>query len=319
MSLKAMSSGVCLILVILFFSGCIENNDDELNTLYVDDDGGFDFTKIQDAIDAATEGNIIIVRDGTYYEVLSINKTIQLRGTNKETTIIDNQNKAEKSVVTIDAKSCVFKNFTVKGPTTTNQTIAINVNTSDNVISNNIIMNADSGIYLGPDTENNSVYENNLKNNNYGISTQNSHKNVISNNELSYDNRYGIYLSGSNNNKISDNSVSHCGTGIRIKSSDSTLVFDNVIFENRNGLLCCCGAGNNKIYHNNFTQNQDYNGRDDIHNYWDNGTIGNYWDDYIEKYPNANKIDGIWDTPYEITSPNTEERKYDHYPLVDSI
>ena len=48
-------------------------------------------------------------------------------------------------------------------------------------------------------------------------------------------------------------------------------------------------------------------------NFWDNGTIGNYWSDYQTKYPNANEIDnsGIGNTPYVIDANNI-----DHYPLL---
>ena len=40
--------------------------------------------------------------------------------------------------------------------------------------------------------------------------------------------------------------------------------------------------------------------------------LGNYWDDYKEKYPEAEEIDecGIWDTPYSIDS------DADNHPLV---
>jgi parallel beta-helix repeat protein len=316
MNHKILSLGICLLLIILFYSGCIEVNDKDLNTLYVDDDGGFDFTTIQEAIDAAETGFTINVKEGTYYEVLIINKTIHLQGKDTETTIIENQDKTEKSVVIIDADLCILEGFTIKGPAITNQTIAVNVNTSNNIISNNIVINADSGIYLGPNTQNNSLRNNIIKNNNYGISTRSSNKNVISSNELSYNNLYGIYLSASNNNKIPNNSVSHCGTGIRIKSSDSNHVYDNQIFENKMGLLCCCGAGNNRIYHNNFIQNEEYNGRDDINNFWDNGTIGNYWDDYTGEDLNG---DGIGDTHYEIYKPYAGDKNFDNYPLVNPI
>lgn len=46
---------------------------------------------------------------------------------------------------------------------------------------------------------------------------------------------------------------------------------------------------------------------------WDNGSIGNYWSDYLEKYPNASEIGatGVGDTPYVIDADNV-----DRYPLM---
>ncbi len=46
---------------------------------------------------------------------------------------------------------------------------------------------------------------------------------------------------------------------------------------------------------------------------WDNGSIGNYWSDYLEKYPNASEIGatGVGDTPYVIDANNV-----DYYPLM---
>jgi hypothetical protein len=50
-------------------------------------------------------------------------------------------------------------------------------------------------------------------------------------------------------------------------------------------------------------------------NAWDNGypSGGNYWSDYLTKYPNAaeNDSSGIWNTPYVINASNT-----DRYPLM---
>ncbi|MCJ2534139.1 MAG: right-handed parallel beta-helix repeat-containing protein, partial [Candidatus Thermoplasmatota archaeon] len=133
---------------------------------------------------------------------------------------------------------------------------------------------------------------------------------------------YGIYLHISNNTIISNNNISNCYRGIRIKGSDNSLVFDNSFFKNERGVWCCCGAGNNMIYHNNFIQNQEFHAIDDIVNHWDNGTVGNYWDDYQEKHPDAVAKNGIWNLSYNIYKLETSELvdpKLDRYPLVDPI
>ena len=56
--------------------------------IYVDDDGGADYTSIQDAIDAASSGYTIYVYSGFYNEVVYIDKSINLIGQNKTNTII---------------------------------------------------------------------------------------------------------------------------------------------------------------------------------------------------------------------------------------
>jgi pectin methylesterase-like acyl-CoA thioesterase len=55
----------------------------EPKTWYVDDDKqdypDADFTRIQDAVDAASAGDTIIVRDGTYTENVDVNKRLTIR------------------------------------------------------------------------------------------------------------------------------------------------------------------------------------------------------------------------------------------------
>jgi pectin methylesterase-like acyl-CoA thioesterase len=43
------------------------------STIYVDDSGGKDYVTIQDAISSASNGDIIYIFNGTYYEELEIN------------------------------------------------------------------------------------------------------------------------------------------------------------------------------------------------------------------------------------------------------
>jgi nitrous oxidase accessory protein NosD len=46
------------------------------------------YVKIQDAINASSEGDIVYVYNGTYNENVVVNKTINLTGENRDTTII---------------------------------------------------------------------------------------------------------------------------------------------------------------------------------------------------------------------------------------
>ena len=85
------------------------------------------------------------------------------------------------------------------------------------------------------------------------------------------------------------------------------------------GLLCCCSSENNKIFHNNFQQNEEYNARDYIRNHWDYSGMGNYWDDYQENYPEAEQINNVWSIPYKIITTHSEYDNYDRYPLIDPI
>ncbi|MBN1861570.1 MAG: hypothetical protein JW840_08940 [Candidatus Thermoplasmatota archaeon] len=56
--------------------------------IYVDDDGGKDFTSIQAAIDYSDDGDTIYVYSGNYNEQVIIDKSIDLIGENKESTYV---------------------------------------------------------------------------------------------------------------------------------------------------------------------------------------------------------------------------------------
>lgn len=72
---------------------------------------------------------------------------------------------------------------------------------------------------------------------------------------------------------------------------------------------------NNSVFHNNIVTNGGSVYSEVSNNTWDDGfpSGGNYWSDYLTKYPNATETDdsGIWNTPYVIGTNNT-----DYYPLM---
>lgn len=81
------------------------------NTLYVGGSGPNNYTKIQDAINAATDGDTIFVYNGTYYENVVVDKSINLVGEDRITTIIDGG--GHDDVVLVDTNHAQIMNFTI--------------------------------------------------------------------------------------------------------------------------------------------------------------------------------------------------------------
>lgn len=69
------------------------------------------FTTIQDAVNHANNGDTIIINDGHYYEHISINKTLILKGDAHNTTIIDGNNSG--NVVYITADGCTLEDLQI--------------------------------------------------------------------------------------------------------------------------------------------------------------------------------------------------------------
>ena len=139
---------------------------------------------------------------------------------------------------------------------------------------------------------------------------------------------WGIQLFwGADNNTIIGNRVINClSNGIDIVESSSNFIVGNIIANNNCGVwigyLLYPGGHYNRVYHNNFIDNdilQAYVDLDCIGNVFDNGypSGGNYWDDYTgiddKSGPGQDQpgSDGIGDTPYVFDS------NQDDYPLMN--
>jgi parallel beta-helix repeat protein len=185
------------------------------------------------------------------------------------------------------------------------------------IISKNTIKNTETAINFET-SNNNQIIDNSISNNEDGIYTKYSNENTIDGNNINSNTDYGIYLqSNSNDNLIINNRFSRNDVAVRIKSSKLNNMFTNEIKESTDkGIYICCGAGDNTVYKNSFIDNKlhvDYTIL--TVNHFHKDSYGNYWDDYTEKYPDANQINGIWDTPYDIPGTNA----IDEYPLVNPI
>jgi hypothetical protein len=121
-----------------------------------------------------------------------------------------------------------------------------------------------------------------------------------------------------------DNKISECSLG-ELSLGDSSTA--NSVTGNQLERLAITG-NNNTIYGNNVTNLYPYDGYDNLFydnnfyahslnymnaNFWNNGSVGNFWFDYATKYPNATEIGntGIGNTPYVIDENNT-----DYFPLI---
>ena len=87
--------------------GGYERNLEKLqNILHVGGDGENNYSKIQDAIDDAKDGDIIIVHPGIYYEDLCIDKSIEIIGRNA---------KIKTNKILLIASNIKIENFTIEG------------------------------------------------------------------------------------------------------------------------------------------------------------------------------------------------------------
>ncbi len=317
--------GVIVIIVIIVIASLsipfLSNNEESNNPVITDYkhsyivsiNGKGNYSTIQKAIDSASDNDIILVSKGIYFENIEIKKPLELVGEDRTTTIINGNNSG--IVINISSDNVKIKNFTIlkSGSMVEDESNAgIKINSNYNTISDcNISLNNNYGIYLyGVPEINNNIIENNIfMDNRYGIFSFYAKTNTISENLFKSNFEYGIYLdASSNDNTVSDNTFTDNNYAIRIKGSTINTVVKNQIINNMHGLYYCCGAKSNLAYNNIFINNSNWNANDYLSNTWDNGKIGNYWDDYNGV---DNDGDGIGDTPYDI---NLE--KADMFPLM---
>jgi parallel beta-helix repeat protein len=307
----------------------------ELVLLYVDDDntgGPWDgasehpYENITSALEHAIDGDTILVRSGTYYENVVVNKSVSLIGEDRNSTIVDGGENGSVVSITIDNVS--IEGFTImrSGMGLYDSGIFVE-HSSGNDISNNIMINNYNGISFYS-SSGNAVSGNTIRNNYNGISFYSSSGNAVSGNTITSNNEgirlyyssngnvvsgntirnnyNGISFYFSSGNAVSGNTIRNNYNGISFYSSSGNAVSGNTITSNNEGIYLAFHSASNIIYCNNF--NNTHQVWSDSTNIWNDGSKGNYWSDYNGTDDDQ---DGIGETPYIIN-----ENNKDKYPLM---
>ncbi len=128
--------GKCLTvgIILLFVGTCIlptvaQDAEKPLNPrrgswLYVGGSGPGNYTRIQDAIDNASDGDTVYVFPGVFKEHVSINKSILFQGSDHRTTIIDGQGLPDH-IVTCVGTNAVIAGFTIHNCTLNHSCVLI--------------------------------------------------------------------------------------------------------------------------------------------------------------------------------------------------
>jgi parallel beta-helix repeat protein len=164
----------------------------------------YNFSSIQDAINKAFQGDLVLIPSGTYYEHVVVNKTISLIGEDEKATFIVGEGAG--TVVLVVANGSLISGFSVQ-----NGVYGVSVDSVDNcTVTNNRITNNTDGITLSF-AENCTVTFNEVNGNDLGLSLYASYGCVVKRNSFRYN-----------------------GLAIRFNVSDLNVVHHNNLIDNVN-------------------------------------------------------------------------------------
>jgi parallel beta-helix repeat protein len=214
----------------------------EDDVIYVPDD----YTKIQWAVDNATAGDTIIVRDATYTENVDVNKRLTIRSENGSATCIVDVANPGDHVFELTGSYVNISGFSITNATEFQKAGVqigdgvVHCNISDNIVSNN-----NFGIYLD-NSSSNTLQNNIVSNNNFGIYLDNSSSNMVTNNIANMNEKTNIVLFSSSNNILTNNTALYGGTGIYIMDNSSyNTIMNNTASENAYGICLFFSSCNN--------------------------------------------------------------------------
>ena len=209
------------------------------NTLYVGGTGPNNYTRIQEAIDNASDNDTVFVFDDSspYYEHLIVNKSISLLGENRDTTVIDGGDSG--NIIYINAQWVTVSEFSIW-----NGDIGIFLDYRNSLIEKNNIEFNNKGVFVSG-IGYNEIDWNNVSSNINGIVIEDSYRNSIMFNYIHFNKENGLVLCSSTmedptefkceRNQVWKNDFRFNKRGIFINNSNEDEIrFNNFILNYRN-------------------------------------------------------------------------------------
>ncbi len=304
-------------------------------------DTGLDYATIQEAIDApeTQDGHTILVDAGTYYETITVDKSVNLVGENREATIIDGSE--SMTIILVKADHVSISNFTVQNSL---RNILVPSRIAEGgpaggialegciscTITNNTMEQCGAGIAICIGSGNNIITGNAMQGGHFaamGITDWAGPQTPVGGNNISFNHiegfECGILLDDTTNDEIDENRILSSNWGIGLGGSNNKITHNVIKGSKLYGILLYDSSGNT-ICHNDFIDNTIQVYDDSLApstNMWNDGypSCGNYWSDYDgvdecwgENQDLDDSADMIGDTSYVI-----DEDDQDVYPLMD--
>ena len=297
-------------------------------------------SSIQAAINNANPSDIVQVSPGTYSGILVINKPLHLIGASRDNTIIDGGGLSP--VILVNRSDVQITGFTVRNALSYGQGILLKNAEHVNVTSNNISAVGDGDGVSLDGSNNNTIAGNIFSNNLNAVNATDSNYNLVARNSGT-DNVVGVQLLNAGHNVVANNTwrggesgfflemadqnilvrnaaIKGSEIGIHLVDSKNNTVIENSVEFNRFGINIQ-NSQNNTFYHNNILSSGLFqvnfvSTSDKAVTTWDNGTAGNYWDDYKGS---DTDMDGIGDTNLPADGVDLKPLMHSYVPILLAV
>jgi nitrous oxidase accessory protein len=282
----------------------------------------YDYTTIQEAVDAADPGDTILVHTGTYNEHVVVDKELVLEAVDQDVVV---EGGSTGTIINITSSHVVIKGFTIQnaGGDWNQRDSGVCIKSVESChLESNHIENCRLGVYLWQASHIEAV-KNTLTGNIEGLRLDGSSGNTINYNTIA-ENDWNLVLSSSHQNHVKGNHVIN-GTlsGIHLQVvSDNNTICGNMIVNCSTGVYLSL-SNDNILYHNSFIDNLDHAWvQPSLNVTWDSGWPigGNFWNDHDNNDVKSGEFqmgpgsDGICDSTYAVDANNM-----DMYPCAGPI